>query len=71
MADCARIKPANQQDAARRSLTHTRGRRYRLTEYKKQVHTSLDVTSTTQVPDGTSAKIEITIQYKEKMLEEL
>ena len=61
MDDCARIKPANQQDVEGRSLTHTRGRRYRMTDYKKHVDTSLDMTSTTLVPNGTGAKLEVTI----------
>ena len=47
IANCARIKPVNQQDVARRSLTHTKGRRYRMTNYQNQADTSLDVTSTT------------------------
>ena len=44
---CARIKPVNQQDVARRSLTDTKGRRYSMTSYQNQADTSLDVTSTT------------------------
>ena len=42
-----RIKPVNQQDVARRSLTHTKDRRYRMASYQNQADTSLDATSTT------------------------
>ena len=46
-ADCGRIKHVNQQDIARRSLTHTKGRRYRMTSYQNKADTSQDATSTT------------------------
>ena len=44
--DCARTKPANQQDVTRWSLTHRRGRKYSTISQVNQEDISLDVTST-------------------------
>ena len=55
--DCARTKPANQQDVSRWSLTQRRGRRYSTISQMNQEETSIKVTSPWHwIPDTRSAK---------------